>query len=459
MALDIVVEKGLPITVEQARTIIQNETNRFGLFLDLDRLIEYDLEFSLSRDKLERQIQKYTGTAFRPSQREKVKFWFQSYFEVPERMMLNKANKVAFDKDVQKNLLDSNITQDAKDFIMLYQQWGAMSYRANYLKQYLSLPVSYAYSSEGHRMVVANPAWVILSTSRIAANTPSIQNIARDLKDIICCPDGWTLMRADSGQIEPRITYSHYINDPIVRDLIILYNDAYYGMLHYCMLPDEIYNNLGMYRVAVPGEANTGAPNVIYANEITDKMKDGRKELKVLALAATYGSALAGRDPELSRRYTERIVNHPDRLRWESEVTMQVRRGVEEFHSVFGSTIRPEETERYKRGTRSWNEHVIRCGINNPIQTTASDLMVCSVNAAHTILSRAPKSHIAYYKHDEGAFYVHNSEKEIIEELSHVTAYNVIENGKKWINIDSEVEFGQLRVDGVPSVLKWRTND
>ena len=40
MALDIRVEDGLPITVEQARDFIQNESNTFGLYFDLDRILE-----------------------------------------------------------------------------------------------------------------------------------------------------------------------------------------------------------------------------------------------------------------------------------------------------------------------------------------------------------------------------------------------------------------------------------
>ena len=99
---------------------------------------------------------------------------------------------------------------------------------------------------------------------------------------------------------------------------------------------------------------------------------------------------------------------------------------------------------------------MVRCGINNPIQTTASDLMVCSVNRASQVLSKYEKSHIAFYKHDEGAFYIHDSEKEAIEELKDVTAYNVTENGRKWIPIHAELEEGQLRSEEVPSVLDWR---
>ena len=96
---------------------------------------------------------------------------------------------------------------------------------------------------------------------------------------------------------------------------------------------------------------------------------------------------------------------------------------------------------------------MVRCGINNPIQATASDLMICSVAKAKSILDTVERSHIAFYKHDEGAFYIHESEADIINDLKDVTAYNVTENGRPWIPIHSELEEGQLVNEDIPTVL------
>lgn len=454
MALDIRVEDGLPIVADQARNILQHETDTFGLFLDLDRIIEYELTYMRRRDEALEKYYTMMDMDIKPSQRQKIKDWFMATFNVPERLMLNKANKVAFDKEVQANLLSSNISEDAKEFLRVYTDWSYNQYRITYFKQYKNLPISYELSDRGHRMVVANPEWSVLTTGRIAAENPSIQNIAKDMCDLVCCPKGWKLIRCDSGQIEPRITYSHFIEDHIVRGLIMAYDDAYYGMLHYCQLPDEIYDHLSDYAVEGTPEAETkDETHIIHKHEISEEMKAGRKELKVLALAANYGSALAGRDPFLSRRYTDRIVNNRDRKRWEAEVTRQVKLGKEYFYSVFGTKIVPEESERYHRGMSSWQGHVIRCGINNPIQATASDLMCCSVYAASRILEKAKKSHIAFYKHDEGAFYIHESELGLVDELRDITAYNVTENGREWIPIHAELEEGQLENPAVPTVM------
>ena len=193
MAINIRVEDGLPISVEQAQNILQSESDRFGLFIDMDRCIEYELYFRQHRDYLTEELGKFCNNKFTPSQRGEVRDWFMSAFDIPERLMRNKANKIAFDKFVIANLMDANISDDAKNYLKLYQEWNYYAYRVNYLKQYMSLPISFAVSTEGHRMVRANPKWVILSTSRLAAQNPSLQNIARDMSDLVCCPDGWEL--------------------------------------------------------------------------------------------------------------------------------------------------------------------------------------------------------------------------------------------------------------------------
>ena len=460
MALNIKVEDGLPITADQACTLLQNETDNFGLFIDLDRCLEYRLAFEMKCNEILERYRKFNprldGEDLSISQSAKIRDWFKLEFDIPEHLFYNKANKVSFDKTIRAAMLDANIPDEAKDFLRILNEYNYYSYRINNtLAQYLRAPISYCVSDKGHRMCVINPTWGILSTGRLAASNPSIQNIARDMGDIVCCPKGWTLIRCDSGQIEPRITYSHYIQDPLIPGLIQLYDDAYYGMLHYCQLPAEVFQNRFKYRVAKPDETGND-PMVIYKKEITDEMKAGRKELKVLALAANYGSALAGRDSNLSQRYIERIVNNPTRKEWEAEVKIAVKRGVSSFQSVFGTVITPEQTQAYRPGTPSWIPHVERCGINNPIQATASDLMIHSVLAASNILSRAKKSHIAYYKHDEGAFYIHDSEKELIDELKDITAYNVTENGRPWLPIHAEVEVGQSVSDSGPTVLDWR---
>ncbi len=57
--------------------------------------------------------------------------------------------------------------------------------------------------------------------------------------DIITEPKGYTLIRCDSGQIEPRINFSYFVRDELIMNLITHYNDAYFGLMHYATAREE----------------------------------------------------------------------------------------------------------------------------------------------------------------------------------------------------------------------------
>lgn len=175
--------------------------------------------------------------------------------------------------------------------------------------------------------------------------------------------------------------------------------------------------------------------------EVDQKVKDERQDIKTLSLAGSYGSANLDKiNPVLAAAYDKKIVHHPARIAWENRVKEEVSRGVSTFYGAFGTPVTPDSTERYTKGDSGWNNHLVRCGINNPIQTTASELMLCSLNKARDVLSHAKDSHICFYKHDEACFYVSDADVAdgILDELSDITAYNV----KGWIPIEAEPEIG-----------------
>lgn len=232
---------------------------------------------------------------------------------------------------------------------------------------------------------------------------------------------------SDSGQIEPRITYSAYIRDDLIVRLITLYDDAYYGLLHFIQMSAE-------------EERQSRADlDSIQIHEVTDAMKEKRQRLKTLGLAGNYGSSnLASIDAELGPLYEEKIVGHPARKALESRVTEAVRGGATCFHGYFGTPVYPDNTPKYHRGGNGWAGHMVRCGINNPIQTTAAELMCISVANAKKILG--PRDHIGSYKHDEGLFYVREEHvTEMAPKLQECLAYAV----DQWIPIGSDLHIGR----------------
>lgn len=278
-------------------------------------------------------------------------------------------------------------------------------------------------------MVIAHPRWSMLATKRFSASEPSAQNMNHDIYDIYTAPAGWQLVKSDTGQVEPRITYSAYIHDDLIVNLITLYDDAYFGLLHYILMS--------------AGEEAMARANfsVVEKHEITDEMKAMRKRLKVLGLAGNYGSKNLGAvDAELGPLYEAKIVNHPIRRQLEAQVAANVRAGQTIFKGYFGTEIDPSEAKRDASGmsTKSWRDHIVRCGINNPIQATAAELMHMSIKEASSILG--PDNHIAAWVHDAGMFYVKDDQvEEMAPKLQECLAYRV----DGWIPINSDLSIGR----------------
>lgn len=429
----------MPISPEDVKTLLQAETDSFGTFFNLDRMLYHEGRYSRIAASRYPEFRAMCGVpSIKCTQRNDVRNIFMRRFNVPEYKLTNKDGKVSMAQDVVDKLLkDETLGQDAHHFLELYNDISSAEYMASYLGQYLSLPISNVEDMDNQRMVVAHPEWKVLATSRFSASSPSVQNINRDICDIYTAPKGWQLVFSDSGQIEPRITYSAYIRDDLIVKLITMYDDAYYGLLHFILLTDEEERNL---------RSNLDS---IKLHEVTAEMKDKRQRLKVLGLAGNYGSSnLASIDPELGPLYEKKIVNHHARKALEAEVTAAVRNGAEFFNGYFGTRVYPDNTQKYHKGDASWAGHMIRCGINNPIQTTAAELMCISVMNAKRILG--PKDHIGSYKHDEGMFYVRNEHvEELAPKLRECLSYAV----EGWIPIGSDLHIGRKESPYVTNIF------
>lgn len=419
----------MPISPEEVRTILQVETDRFGTFFNLDRILYHEARYAREAAVLYPELRAMGGTPYlRCTQRTDVRQVLMNRFQVPEHKFYTKDGRISLSQEVVDRLLtDVTLSEDARHFLELYKGISAAEYMVSYLGQYRDLPISQMEDMDNQRMVVSHPTWKVLSTSRFSASNPSVQNINRDICDIYTAPKGWQMVFSDSGQIEPRITYSAYIRDELIVRLITLYDDAYYGLLHFIQLTpeEERWAREHLYEIE--------------KHEITEDMKSKRQRLKVLGLAGNYGSSnLSAIDAELGPLYETKIVNHPARKALEADVIAQVRGGADYFTGYFGTPVYPDSTSKYRRGDSGWMGHMIRCGINNPIQTTAAELMCISVLEAKKLLG--VRDHIGSYKHDEGMFYVQEDHAdELAPKLRECLSYAV----EGWIPIGSDLHIGR----------------
>ena len=423
----------IKITAKEALNLLQDSTKDHGVYIDLDRVLDiYTTAYEnyLPLITIMRTISGDTTLTCDSRSFSKI---YTEILGVPSKLLLTDG-KYSVDKDTRERLKNTSELSDiAKHFVEVHILAAEYNTICKSMKSYLNLPLVRVEDYEGHRVVRASPSYSILSTGRLQASDPNVQNISREFPDLITHLSDWTLLRCDSAQIEPRIMYSHFIKDKLIYSLIELYDDAYFGLLHFITLTYEEENNLRRGNMKLEKKPFT---------------KEERQKLKLAALAAGYGSNLSKANVPYALEYVEKINKHPLRKSWEEEVTSYVRAGGQKFYTPFGMEILPTETTKYKKGTMGWISHLIRCGINNPIQGTASQLMFLSIEFAYKLL-KGRKSKICYYKHDEAAFYIHNSELFLVDELKSVVGYNIIySDGFKWLPIHAEYFLGRKEGNG-----------
>ena len=428
----------LPISVDEARKALQRHTDDFGIFFDVERCFEIAGILQLRMREARKDLRNITCSNVNIDDKTEVIRQLIRMGVSPSEFG-EKADTLtaAVRQAISENCSYSPAVHES---MKVLEQYGSDKRNKGNIVNYALLPHSVALSKYNRRMSVGHPTWSILSTSRLAASNPGIQGIPRDMGDIVTEPKGYTLVRCDSGQIEPRINFSTYLKDELIMNLIIHYNDAYYGILHYCTMKEE-------EEKACRDNFDLNFKPLI----ITDEIKNMRQLIKRMTNAGSYGSGnLTAIHPVLGKLYEVKIVKHPARLALERKVTQDVQRGVDTFYSMFGTPVRPSSTEKYTEGEGNWQQHLIRCGINNPVQTTASDLMLFSINEALSIIREAKDTHICFYKHDEACFYVSDEDMAngVGDKLSDVTAYNV----KGWIPIEADALIGP-KESSLPSYL------
>lgn len=365
--------------------------------------------------------------------------------------LINTGNAAAFRKvktglslskpSVEQAIESGTLSEECITIIRAYQQMTNYQKTARTLEGLLQHPISDAYSFDGHRMLIIQPEWAEQNTGRVAMRNPAIQNFPHGVQDIITVPKGYILLHTDSGQIEPRTVYSAYLKDPQIKALINLYNDAYYGLLHYITMPET--------------DILSGRTD-FEKHEITDDMKDNRKRIKTYSNAVMYGSKSNPSGDPIKEKMIRRIGGHPLRQNWVQDVERQVQHGVRVFKTAFGTPINIANSAKLEAIDNSYydgedmleeeyNEtsvnEMIKLAINNPIQGTAADLMRVSVSQANRlIMEKGKKSFIINYVHDAGTFAIHEDDYDkIADELADIVHYDI----DGWIPIYAEPEYGR----------------
>lgn len=407
-------------TVEQTLQILKMHNSLMPTYVDYDMLL-------MSIFKLNILIRDYDRAFFRelgitsPATRSTALKSYIMQNNLSGRFARTSTGEISLDKDSIAVALQSGLREEDKAVIDLYR--GAVTYEKlrGQMVPFLQNPMSDKLSFDGHRMLEVRPVWTDQNTGRVAMSKPAIQNMSREIQNLITVPKGYKLIHTDSGQVEPRIVYSTFIRDVQIQELIKLYDDAYYGLLHYVTMPIEyIYDKRLNFE----------------KREITEEMKAGRKDIKTYGNAVMYGSTSNKEGSPIKDAMIKRIGNHPSRLAKIEEFKRTLASGSRIFKTYFGTEIDISKSKKLATGYDTQDE-MIKLAINNPIQGTAADLMRYSVYSANKILMGVKDSYIVNYIHDAGTFCVAEDEFDLVgKQLMDVVSYDV----DGWLPVHSEGE-------------------
>lgn len=332
--------------------------------------------------------------------------------------------------------------------LFMYIQYTKYKSKLSGVRQYLPYidKPSTMVNNVGEKIVSINTNYNFSDTFRNQTYNPNFQGTNKELSNIITAPKGWVIIQADSEQIEPRLYYSTVVRDKLINWLIEEYNDVYLALVDYCMRDDIEFHEGNLkregsfnrkHRNTLKTLVNAGTygsslkklkdySSMIYEDSFF-QTEEGREISYELSKSNYYKKILDNPQtpPErvahitesmnktkeklnevreegniLAERFHERIVNHPQRLKFEDEVNQKIYSGNNEIISPFGDSRIVYGDFNYKRN----------CHINNPMQMAAARLSAISICKAFEFIN----SHDAYKKgvifgvnvHDEDVFFV-----------------------------------------------------
>lgn len=418
-------------TVEQTLSILQSNNQIRPIYIDYDKTL---MNIYAIQRQLAEGARKFEDLAHQVWAKEHSLEFYIAEKNIANFFKLTDTGRISLSDDSISEAIDNPLLPpDVIPVLELYQEMMSLLKIRSTLCSLLQNPISDQISCDYHRMLEIRPEWAPQNTGRVAMRKPAIQNLDRRIQELLTCPKGFKLIHCDSGQVEPRITYSAYIKDPQIKTLINLYDDAYYGLYHFCMMPQSYIDS---------GTLN------FEKMEITDDLKAGRKKIKTYGNAVMYGSKKE--EDNVKTAMTKRIGNHPARLAMINNAENQIKNGVHVFPTYFGTPIDINNSEKLSRVNTI--EQRVRLAINNPIQGTAADLMRYSVYQANRLIMSTKNSSIVCYIHDAGIFCVEEDEYDRIgKPLEDIVAYQVDD----WIPVHAEAEVYQFSSKGAFTEYKY----
>lgn len=380
----------------------------YGMYIDVDKLNDFDIEISAELSKLEKEIYEIAGEIFNINSTQQLGVVLFEKLGLPTK----KKTKTGYstDKTVLEELIDEHpIIQK----ILEYRQIAKL--KSTYVD---SLRDKIEEDGRIHTTFMQ----ALTATGRISSVEPNLQNIpirlelGSKVRSFFVAPSSCSIIDADYSQIELRVL-SHISNDE-------------------CMI-NAFKNDIDIHRVTASQVFS------LPIDEVTDTM---RSHAKAVNFGIVYGISEFGLSKNIGISFKEAKEYINNYLEKYSGIANFMENVVEDAKEK-GYVTTLFGRRRYIPELKSKNKNIImfgkRVAMNTPIQGTAADIIKLAMNNIYIRLNRENlKSKLIMQVHDELIIEAEKDEIDAVsnimkEEMENVISLSIplvvkLNKGKSW---------------------------
>ena len=385
----------MPLT----ETLANMEHN--GMYVDLDKLNEFDSNITTSIENLEEKIYKLAGETFNINSTQQLGTILFEKLGLPTK----KKNKTGYstDKTVLEELIDAHPIINK---VLEYRQ--TMKLKSTYVD---SLRDKISDDGRIHTTFMQT----VTTTGRLSSIEPNLQNIpvrlelGSKIRNFFTAQGNCLLVDADYSQIELRVL-AHISNDEV--------------------MINSFKNGIDIHKVTASQVFN------VPLDEVTSTM---RSHAKAVNFGIVYGISEFGLAKNIgTTRYEAKryIENYLDKYKGIHAFMNNIVKEAKEIGYV--STIFGRR--RYIPELNSKNKNIIQFGeriaMNTPIQGSAADIIKLAMNKIYKELKiRKMSSKLIMQVHDELIIETNDNEIELVKKIMKDSMENVIK-----LNVPLEVD-------------------
>ncbi|MDH4261660.1 MAG: DNA polymerase I [Spirochaetia bacterium] len=383
-----------------------------GILIDPEYLSFLEKTYMEKLNLIETSIFEYAGEKFNVNSTQELQEILFTKLQILSKKKTAGGGNLSTDASVLENIKDQHPVIEK---ILEYRTTSKL------LNTYISALPRFINPKTGR--IHTSFSQTIAATGRLASSEPNLQNIpikgeeGNAIRKAFITPKGYDMLSLDYSQIELRILahYSEdsnlikaYMNDEDIHD-----QAAYLLFKHQFDPENSTWNKTGDFHLN--SEGSNIDHGILKLMKASSEFSQKRSQAKILNFSIVYGVTEYGLSKNLSISIEEArnlialyFINYPGIKKYMNE-TVEHTREVLYSENLFGRKRTIEDIQSKNRFSREAAE---RLAINNPIQSTAADLIKVAMLKIQKLIEKENlKSKLLLQIHDELLLEVPEEEK------------------------------------------------